>query len=70
MRPKATLKADPIQRYLRGLARELHMTYRRLLEELEPGEIAYELAYDEMETDRRNKQAERARAAAEAMQRR
>ena len=64
--PKAELKADPLQHYLIGLARKLGMTYRRLQLEMGQGEVAYQLAYDELEADahkRRNKQAEQAAGA-------
>lgn len=56
-------------RYQFGLARDLHMTHKRLLKELGQGEITYQIAYDELEADARSKQAERTRRAAESMQR-
>jgi hypothetical protein len=50
--PKAALQADPLLRYQYGLAREMGMTLKRLVAELGPGEIAYQIAYDELETNK------------------
>jgi hypothetical protein len=68
--PKAALQADPLLRYQYGLAREMGMTLKRLVAELGPGEIAYQIAYDELETDARSKRAEQARRVSTALQRR
>ncbi len=68
--PKVRLETDPITKYLVGLARELHMTYGRLLHDLDTyghGELALQIAYDEMEV---TKAQARARAASDAMVRR
>jgi hypothetical protein len=46
------------------------MTLKRLVAELGPGEIAYQIAYDELETDARSKRAEQARRVSTALQRR
>lgn len=64
---KATLQTDPILRYQYGLARDLHMTHKRLMDELGTGEIAYQIAYDELEAVARSKQAERARQIADQL---
>lgn len=45
------------------------MTHKRLISELGLGELAYQLAYDELEADARSKQAERTRHAADSLQR-
>jgi hypothetical protein len=70
MPPKAALQTDSLLRYQYGLARELGMTHQRLIRELGQGEIAYQIAYDELEADARSKAAERARMAATGLQRR
>lgn len=63
------LTTDPLLRYQFGLARDLHMTHKRLMEELGTGELAYWVAYDELEADARSKQAERAARISEQLKR-
>jgi len=46
------------------------MTLQRFLQEMGPGEIAYQIAYDELEADARSKRAQQARGAASALRRR
>lgn len=52
MPPKAAMKDDQLLRYQYRLARELGMTHARLVQELAPGEIAFQMAYDELEMER------------------
>jgi len=70
--PKVTLK-DPLTKYLIGLARELHMTYGRLVYEMDRfgsrREIPLQIAYDQDQLDVRSKRAEQARHAIDASHR-
>lgn len=76
MRPKVALKNDPILRYQVSLSRDLHMTFGRLVWELEQfgqhspyPELALQVAFDEIESARASEQAARAQRISEQLRR-
>jgi hypothetical protein len=49
------IQGDPLLAYQLSLSRELGMTLKRLVQEIGPGEIALQIAYDDIEMNRRSK---------------